>query len=62
MKVSGGPVDVSPELWDVWAWCGEEGIKGLRGAIGVSELVVFRGLGAGNQNSGHGAVVGDSEF
>lgn len=29
IKVSSGPVDVSLELWEVWAWWGEEGIKGL---------------------------------
>lgn len=53
---------MSLELREMWAGVRRRELKNLCGGIRVSELVVFRGLGAGNQNYGHGAVIGDSKF
>ena len=60
MKVSSRRLDMSLELREVWAGVGRRGVKNWCGGTRVSELVVFRGLGAGDQNDGHGTVIGNS--
>lgn len=62
MRASSRRLDVSPEprAQRSVGWCGGRAAQNWRGGTRVSELVVFRGLGAGSQNYGLGTVVGNS--
>lgn len=53
---------MSLEPREMWAGMWRRELKNWCGGIRLSELVVFRGLDAGNQNYGYGAVIGDRKF